>query len=294
MEMENEQKGFLSKIQKYGKAVSYRIIFFLFFMGLAIASYAIYDGLIKILVVAKSEEYSNEDMNCSVMGINLRGTLLTYIPPNNENGSFTDTDLSASEEINYLIRQANEDEEIKAILIEVDSFGGYPVAGEEIANALESSKKPTVAVIRQSGLSAAYWALSGAKYIFASKNSDVGSIGITSSYLDNVVKNQKDGNTYVQLNSGKYKDAGDPDRLLTEEERQLFLRDIKIAHQNFIYDVAANRNISVEDVEKIADGSSVLGERAKELKLIDEIGSITEAEAYLEQKIGEKPEICWY
>ncbi len=292
--MENEQKGFLSKIPKYGKAISYRILFALFFMGLAIASYAIYDGFIKTPVVATSEEYSNEDMNCSVMGINLHGMILTYIPPKNENDSFENTDVVASEEVSYLIRQANEDESIKAIVLEVDSAGGLPVAGEEIANALKNSSKPTVGVIRSSGLSAAYWAVTGANHIFASRNSDVGSIGVTSSYLDNVGKNQKEGNTYVQLSSGKYKDAGDPDRPLTEEERQLFLRDIKILHKNFVAEVAANRNIPVADIQKIADGSSVLGDNAKALHLIDDIGGMPEVEKYLEGIIGEKPEICWY
>ncbi len=292
--MENEQKGFLSKIPKYGKAISYRILFALFFMGLAIASYAIYDGFIKTPDVATSEEYSNEDMNCSVMGINLHGMILTYIPPKNENDSFENTDVVASEEVSYLIRQANEDESIKAIVLEVDSAGGLPVAGEEIANALKNSSKPTVGVIRSSGLSAAYWAVTGANHIFASRNSDVGSIGVTSSYLDNVGKNQKEGNTYVQLSSGKYKDAGDPDRPLTEEERQLFLRDIKILHKNFVAEVAANRNIPVADIQKIADGSSVLGDNAKALHLIDDIGGMPEVEKYLEGIIGEKPEICWY
>lgn len=260
---------------------------------LAIVSYAIYDGVIKTPVVVTSE-YSDEDYDCSVVGINLHGTLWTYIPPQSEEDIFTDNDIVASEEINYLIKQANEDDAIKAILIEADSQGGLPVAGEEVANALKNSEKPTVAVIRQSGLSAAYWAVTGADRIFASRNSDVGSIGVTSSYLENTGTNQKDGNVYVQLSSGKYKDAGDPDRPLTEEERQLFLRDIKIVHKNFIEDVAVNRDIPVADVQKIADGSSVLGDRAKELRLIDDIGGIREAEEYLEGIIGEKPEVCWY
>jgi len=263
-------------------------------VALAITSYAIYDGLIRTSMVATSGEYSDEDYDCTVIGINFHGTLWTYIPPQNDDDIFTDNDIVASEDINYLIKQANEDDDIKAILIEADSYGGLPVAGEEVANALKNSEKPTVAVIRQSGLSAAYWAVSGADYIFASRNSDVGSIGVTSSYLANVGKNQKDGNDYIELSSGKYKDAGDPDRPLTEEERQLFLRDIKIVHQNFMADVATNRDIPLAEVQKIADGSSVLGDRAKELRLIDDIGGIREAEKYLEGIIGEKPEVCWY
>jgi len=285
---------FLKPLITHKKVIFRQLGMAIVIVVLAIISYAIYDGLIKTPIVATSDEYSDESYDCSVIGINLHGTLWTYIPPQNEDDIFTDNDIVASEEINYLIRQANEDDDIKAILIEADSQGGLPVAGEEVANALKNSEKPTVAVIRQSGLSAAYWAVSGADHIFASKNSDVGSIGVTASYLANVGKNQKDGNDYVQLSSGKYKDAGDPDRPLTEEERQLFLRDIKIVHENFIADVATNRDIPVIDVQKIADGSSVLGDRAKELRLIDDIGGIREAEKYLEGIIGEKPEVCWY
>ena len=285
---------FLKPLITHKKVIFRQIGMAIVIVVLVILSYAIYDGLIKTPIIATSGEYSDEDYDCSVIGINLHGTLWTYIPPQNEDDIFTDNDIVASEDINYLIRQANEDDDIKAILIEVDSHGGLPVAGEEVANALKNSTKPTVAVIRQSGLSAAYWAVSGADHIFASRNSDIGSIGVTSSYLANVGKNQKDGNDYVQLSSGKYKDAGDPDRPLTEEERQLFLRDIKIVHENFIADVAINRDIPVIDVQKIADGSSVLGDRAKELRLIDDIGGIREAEKYLEGIIGERPEVCWY
>jgi len=284
----------LIKIWNGKRIILNKIGFGLAVIFLAITSYAIYDEVIKTPLASTSDEYSAEDYNCSVMGINLHGTLWTYIPPQNDDDIFTDNDIVASEDINYLIKQANEDDDIEAILIEVDSFGGLPVAGEEIANALKYSEKPTVAVIRQSGLSASYWAVTGADYIFASKNSDIGSIGVTASYLQNVGKNKIDGNDYVQLSSGKYKDAGDPDRLLTEEERQLFLRDIKIVHQNFIADVSTNRNIPLADVEVIADGSSVLGERAKELHLIDDIGGIREAEIYLENVTGTKSEVCWY
>ena len=232
--------------------------------------------------------------DCNVLGINLHGTLLTYLPPENSGGLIADdTDVISSENILYYIDQAEKDENIKAILVEVDSSGGWPVAGEEIASALKGSSKPTVALIRQTGVSAAYWAISSAGRIFASKNSDVGSIGVTTSYLDNTSKNQKDGYGFVQLSAGKYKDIGNPDKLLTEEERALIIRDLNIIHQNFINDVSANRGIPPEDIKKIADGSSVLGETAKALGLVDEIGNIFEVEKYLSEKIGEKAKICW-
>src|SRR3989344_5420691 len=231
--------------------------------------------------------------SCNVLGINLHGQIVTYIPVDSGDSLIKDTDLVSSDTVLYYIKQAKEDENIKAIILEIDSPCGTPVAGEEIANALKSSSKPTVAFIRQTGLSAAYWAATGAGRIFASKNSDVGSIGVTTSYLENVNKNQKEGLSFIQLSTGKYKDTGNPDKPLSQEEINLFMRDLNIVHQNFIEAVSKNRNLPIEEVRKIADGSSVLGQRAKELGLIDEIGSLPEVEKYLSLKIGEKADICW-
>lgn len=240
-----------------------------------------------------SVSWDDTNDECSVAGINLHGELFTYLPNRSESNSSFDPDVVASENTTWAIRVANKDPKIKAILVEVDSRGGSPVGGEEISNAIKGSDKPVVALIRGAGLSAAYWAISSADKIFASRNSDVGSIGVTSSYLNNTAKNSKDGYGFEQLSAGKYKDSGSPDKPLTSEERALFLRDINIVYANFIEAVSKNRNIPFEKVKSFADGSAVLGEQAKALGLIDEIGGIDEVEKYLEERIGEKPEVCW-
>jgi len=231
---------------------------------------------------------------CNTMGLILHGTLVTYISPSDydKDGNLLE-DQTASEDIVYWINEAEKDPEAKAIFMEVDSYGGYPVAAEEVALALKQAKKPTVALIREVGVSAAYWAASGADIIFASKNSDVGSIGITMSYLDNTKQNQQEGLTYNQISLGKFKDAGDPNKPLTSEERQLFVRDIEIIYEDFIKAVAENRGLNVEEVKKMADGSSMLGQMALENGLIDRIGGMAEVKNYLKEKIGEEAEICW-
>src|SRR5574343_185879 len=243
--------------------------------------------------LSDSSNTDDASSSCSVLALNLHGSIVTYIPDKYFDNTDSNKDIVASEKITHYIEEADKDDNIKAILLEVDSNGGLPVAGEEIAHALRNTTKPSIAVIRQSGLSSAYWAASGASHIFASRNSDIGSIGVTASYLESVNKNKKDGYQYVQLSVGKYKDTGNPDKELTDDEKSLIMRDIKIVHQNFIDDVAKYRNISVSDVQKIADGSSVLGDKAKELKLIDEIGGLSDAKNYIENLIKEKPEICW-
>ena len=250
-----------------------------------------YDDVSSSSEVSIDEEVTED---CSVSGIELHGSIYTYIPEHAEGDTDFDYDAVASEDVAYLIEEANNNNtQIKAILVEVDSSGGYPVAGEEISVAIKNSEKPVIGLIRGSGLSAAYWAISSADKIFASKNSDVGSIGVTMSYLNNVGKNIKEGFAYEQLSSGKFKDAGNPDIPLTKEGKDLFMRDINIVYQNFMETVSLNRNIPIEKVRSFADGSTVLGGKAKELGLIDEIGGFPEVEAYIGELIGEEAVICW-
>lgn len=231
--------------------------------------------------------------SCNVQGINLHGQITTYIPEHNITETSPYFDSVASEKILWLIEDANENPNIKAIVIEVDSGGGSPVAGEEVSNAIQQSNKPVIAFIRSIGASASYLSISSADKIFASKYSDVGGIGVTMSYLNNVNKNKKDGYTYEELSIGKFKDSGSPDKILTTEEKILFQRDLKIIYEDFIETISKNRNIPINEVKDFADGSTVLGTQAKELGLINEIGGIFEVKKYLKEITGEESEICW-
>ncbi len=296
--IKNITKWIFGIFKRYFKSAVLIIIFIAIFIFLNFVSYAWYNKSFGYVTAGdpsttsedSSTDTSFENEDCNVTGINLHGYLMTYFP---EKEPLDMSDVASADYILAYIQRANDDEKVKAIVLEVDSGGGSPVAGEEIAHALKNSTKPTVALIRQMGASAAYWASTGANIIFASNNSDVGSIGVTYSYLDNVGKNQKEGLNYLELYVGKYKDMGNPDKVLTTEEKDLIMRDLKIIHNNFIKAVAQNRNLSVDKVTALADGSSVLGEQAKNLGLVDRIGDIIDVEDYLTEKLGEKAVICW-
>jgi len=135
---------------------------------------------------------------------------------------------------------------------------------------------------------------SAADKIYASEMSSVGSIGITMSYLDYSQQNRQEGITYQQLSSGKFKDTGNPDKILTAEEKELLMRDVKILHEAFVKRVAENRGLDIEQVEKLADGSTMLGGAAKENGLIDEIGNMSDAQEWIKGGLGIEPEICVY
>jgi len=236
----------------------------------------------------------DEQENCNVYGLNIHGAVVTY----HANDVFDSDqnltkDQTSADEILHFVQKANKDEKIKGILIEIDSYGGSPVGGEEIMRAFKYSKKPVVAYIRDIGASSAYLAATGAQTVFASKLSDVGSIGITYSYLDYSEKNQKDGVKFIELNSGKFKDTGNPDKSLSQEEIALYRRDIVIAKDYFVQMVAENRKLSIAEVSKLADGSTLMGDAALKAGLIDKIGSYYDAKEFIKEKIGSDVEVCW-
>lgn len=235
-----------------------------------------------------SEEGGYFDPSCNIAGINIHGDLLTVASEEDERYGAT-----SAEDVLSDLWAAEQDENIKAIILEVDSSGGFPVAGEEIYKAVRDLKKPVIAFVRQSGLSAAYFAIASADKIFASALSDVGSIGVTMSYIDSSKYNKENGFTYNEISSGKYKNSGSEEKELTKEEKEMFQRDVDIIYEHFIKYVSAGRNLSIDEVRTLADGSSMLGEMALEKGLIDKIGNYSDVKKYIGDKYDIEPEVCW-
>lgn len=240
----------------------------------------------------ESEDTAYIPESCNVLAFAINGYLATYTSDNT--AEELEMDAVSSWNIADGIRHAKDYPNVKAILLSVDSSGGDATTGEEVANALKAQELPSVAVIRSIAASAAYWAATGADTVFASRISDVGSIGATASYLDESRKNAQDGYTYVELTSAPYKDAGVPDRPLSTEEKAAVLSDLKKMHEVFVDDVAANRNLEREKVAQLANGLTYLGVDALEYGLVDKLGGFTAATDYIAEQIGEPVELCWY
>lgn len=246
--------------------------------------------------LAEGELVEKEKNTCNVKGINLYGDLVTYIPV----GHFNDfgeleEDETSSENIYFAIKNAEKNEDIKAIIIEVDSGGGDPVAGEEINSVIKKSTKPVIVYIRSMGASSAYWAISGADKIYSMKTSAIGSIGVNYSYVDFSKSGEEDGATFNELSSAKFKNIMSPFKELTEEEKELIMDDLQKTHNLFVESVAENRELELEKVKEIADGWAYNGLDSLEFGLIDDIGGLDEVEEYLKKEIlnNEDVEICW-
>jgi len=228
---------------------------------------------------------SISDGYCNIAVLPIVGDITTFDSSTSETETETYPYTNADDVIS-LLRQAESDPYIQGVLVRIDSPGGYPVSSEIIANAIKNSQLPSVALIRESGASGGYLVATGADTIIASPFSDVGSIGITMSYVENWRQNESDGLGYVSLSSAPFKDYLDPNKPLTSEERSLVERDLKIWHEQFVKEVSENRNLPLEDVAKLADGSSIPGQLALENNLIDSLGDQQTARQWFADQLG--------
>ena len=192
----------------------------------------------------------------------------------------------SSKRLVKLIKKASEDDRIDAIVLEINSPGGSPVATDEVAQAVKGVEKTTVAVIREVGASGAYWVATSTDHIIVNRMSITGSIGVFGSYLEFADLLKRYNVTYRRLVAGKYKDIESPYKEMSPEEQALVQRQLDILHAIFIDEVAKNRGLPREKVEELATGFIYLGEEARELGLVDEIGGMEEARAYLEDKLN--------
>lgn len=232
------------------------------------------------------------DGSCNIAVIPITGDIIPYAGANKD-GTTYDTDLPPTvnpDDTLATLRLAENDPNVLGVLVRIDSGGGTPVASEVITNGFKNSSLPVVALIREIGTSGAYMIATGAEKIIASPLSDIGSIGITMSYLENTAQNTNAGLQYVSLTSAKFKDYGNPDKPLTSDERNLLERDLKIWHEHFVKIVAENRNLPIEQVAKLADGSSMPGSLALENKLIDSIGDQETARVWFAEQLEISPE----
>ncbi len=224
----------------------------------------------------------------NVAVIDITGAITTQ-----DASGFGAVQASSSRIVNF-IETADSDNRVSAILFRINSGGGSPVATEEIASAIQNTNKTTVAVIRDTGASGAYWVASATDTIFASRMSIVGSIGVTGSNFGIDELLEEYNVTYRRLVTGEYKDIGSPFKEMTDEERLLFQERLEVLHRIFAETIADNRNLTDEEISKIANGLFWTGMQAKDIGLIDEFGGEREALKYIEEKLGIKAEAVEY
>ena len=170
--------------------------------------------------------------------------------------------------------------DIKNIVIRINSPGGTVGASQEICREIKKAREDGVKIIASLGDVAAsgglYVAVAADK-IVSNPGTVTGSIGVI--IKTNVLKTlyQKIGIDSEVVKSGEYKDILSNTKYLSNEEKEILQSLIDSTYEQFVEEVVQNRKISREEVKKFADGRIFSGIQAKELGLVDEIGSMSDA-----------------
>ena len=185
--------------------------------------------------------------------------------------------LCTPENFGSMLDAAEKDDSIKAVVIRVESGGGVAAAGEEMAVYLKDFSKPVVVSSGSINASAAYEISSQADYIYCNKSTEVGSIGTAMQTLDYSGLLKMLGITATNITSSDSKDSSYGTRPLTDEEIAYYQQIVDEINENFIETVAEGRDMSVEDVRKLATGMVFTGEQGVDNGLVDEIGTMRDA-----------------
>jgi len=205
----------------------------------------------------------------------------------------------SSEKFAKEIRKARKDENIKAIVLRVNSPGGSIVASDVIWREMTEAKKakPVIVSMGEVAASGGYYISAPADTIVAQPNTITGSIGIFGLWFNvKELINDKLGVTTDVVSTGELSDFMNPGRDLTEVERTIIQTNIEEGYETFISRVAEGRGMHVDSVKKIASGRVWTGTQAKERGLVDVLGGLDTAIEIAAGKInaGEDYRVVYY
>lgn len=173
-----------------------------------------------------------------------------------------------------------DDDDVKAVVLRINSGGGSAYASEQIWHYMEMLKKEKPVVVSMGGMAASggYYISSGANWIVAEPTTLTGSIGIFGMFPDfSGLLTEKLGVKFDEVKTNKHSAFGTPARPFNEEEMRYLNNYIDRGYALFRSRVAQGRKMKVEQVEKIAQGRVWLGQDALKVKLVDELGGLDKA-----------------
>ena len=190
--------------------------------------------------------------------------------------------IAGGENISELLNEAIKDEEVKAIVMRVNSPGGSVFASELIRDTILKAKEKNIPIVTSMGgvaASGGYWVAASTDYIFAENLTITGSIGVASVLFNAEETFNKIGLNEDGISSSVFTDAFNGILFDEPNERtiNLYRMTIKNVYDKFVKLVSEGRNVSIEKVNEIAMGRVWTGKQALDLDLVDEIGSLNDA-----------------
>ena len=213
-------------------------------------------------------------------------------------GGFSSTNVDANQMI-PLLEEIKKDN-VKGILLRLNSPGGTASASQAIYEKIQAIKKSSnikvVSFMQDVAASGAYYIASSSDYIYANPSTLTGSIGVIMQVPNYTDLGNKVGYKVNTIKSGRYKDLGNASRNMTNDEKDLLQNLIDDTYNEFVTAVSKGRNIPINTLKPLADGRIYTGNQAKYNKLVDGLGSETDALKWLakELKIDGEPKLKNY
>ena len=237
----------------------------------------------------------NEDDNLPILGLGDMMNVRKNVPKDKSgnivavyyaSGEITDYPSSATSEDGIVgskvirdLRKLKDNDDVKAVVLRVNSPGGSAFASEQIWHAVKElkTKKPVIVSMGDYAASGGYYISCVADTIVAEPTTLTGSIGIFGMIPNVKGLTDKIGLSYDVVKTNKYADFGNIMRPFNEDEKSLLQMMITEGYDTFVTRCAEGRHMTKEAIEKIAEGRVWTGETAKELGLVDELGGIDKA-----------------
>ena len=237
----------------------------------------------------------DEDDNLPIVGLSDMMNVKKNVPKDKSgnivavyyaSGEITDYPSSATSEDGIVgskvirdLRKLKDDNDVKAVVLRVNSPGGSAFASEQIWHAVKElkTKKPVIVSMGDYAASGGYYISCVADTIVAEPTTLTGSIGIFGIIPNVKGLTDKIGLRYDVVKTNKYADFWNIMRPFNEDERSLLQMMITEGYDTFVSRCAEGRHMTKEAIEKIAEGRVWTGETAKKLGLVDELGGIDKA-----------------
>lgn len=249
-------------------------------------------GLLASRVETKHEAGpANLDEETVVKAAGKTGDKIAVIPIHGIISSEKSGGSSMVEETSGALRQAVEDDDVKAIVIDMDSPGGEVTAADAIYHAVRKAreKKPVVIYMQSLAASGGYYISCGGSFLMAHETTITASIGVIIQTLKYRELLGKIGVETLTFKSGKFKDILNPARDMTPEEAAYIQAMVMQTYEKFLGIVARERRLPADALRNgIADGRIVSGRDALAAKLIDGLGYVEDAYAKA-RELGHAP-----
>ncbi len=243
-------------------------------IGAGLAFVLVCAGCGVFFVIAASLGASDLAVGPAVSIVRVEGVIASGDPP--VDPFSTPTGAYSGVVVDHL-RQAEEDPDVKAVVLRVDSPGGSVVGSDEIYQQVLAMNKPVIASMGELAASGGYYVSAPADEIFANPGTLTGSIGVISQFINIEGLLEEYGVEVTTIKSGEFKDIGSLFRSMSDEEQASWQAIIDETYEEFVQIVAEGREMPIDEVKKLADGRIYTGRQALELGLVDQLGNLSAA-----------------